>query len=106
MTCLFSVRNDVGLRLAYRTSLSIHTLNLGPTRGIRPSKAARLINPRQTNVMKMPVELNIYTVNVHRMGGGGARGSVVGRGIMLHARRSRVRVPVRSFQPYYGPGVD
>jgi hypothetical protein len=40
----------------------------------------------------------------------GARGSVVGWGTMLQARRSQVRVPMRwnfsSFQPHYGPGVD
>jgi hypothetical protein len=39
----------------------------------------------------------------------GARGSVVGWGTMLLARRSRVRVPIRwnfsFFQPHYGPGV-
>jgi hypothetical protein len=43
----------------------------------------------------------------------GARGSVVGWGIMLQVGRSRDRVPMRwifqftqSFHPHYGPGVD
>jgi hypothetical protein len=45
----------------------------------------------------------------------GARGSIVGWGAMLQARRLRVQVPVRSldffqltqsFQLHYGPGVD
>jgi hypothetical protein len=43
-----------------------------------------------------------------------ARGSVVGWGTMLLARRSWVRVPMRwiffnwpnTFQPHYGPGVE
>jgi hypothetical protein len=40
----------------------------------------------------------------------GARGSLVGRGTMLKAGKSRVRVPMRwnfsSFQSHYGHGVD
>jgi hypothetical protein len=60
--CPYAVPNEVGFRLQNRTGLSLHTGNSRPTRGLRPSKAARFVNPRWTNLTRMPFKLNTYTV--------------------------------------------
>jgi hypothetical protein len=38
----------------------MNALNTHPTRGMRPSKAARLVNSRWLNVAGITAELNIY----------------------------------------------